>query len=319
VPHDAAADPPPMTASPPDRTADTAAPAAARAAWDAHASSLTALNEDRGDAKAPGDACATPLRALAKFLPSDHPIALHAGDVGFRLDSVAFFTRGTSYEAWSAITQIETMFSDIRRIAPRFAFAQLRGEARIAAGNEYRRAIADPSYLDRLNAARAELDAALGSGAARHDPMPITVRRMDLRILHAGPFGGETATMTWSTLASHRLAGLSSFWAVIHGDDDGLLRVTLEAAELFRWAWAAERLVDLRATPPPGEEARILDWRWYFERIADALDADPVADATRTRAVAGRWSDIGGDPALREALAAHPALADLAARLDGGA
>lgn len=308
-----------MTVPPIERTDASADPAAARAAWTAHAGSLVALNEDRGDGKALTDPSATPLSTVARFLPSDAPISLHARDVGFRLDRVTFLTRRTSHEAWSSVTQIEVMFSDIRRIAPRFAFAQLRGEARIAAGNEYRRAIADRAYLDRLNAARAELDAALGTDAEMPEAKPIAVRRMDLRILHAGPFGGETATMTWATLANHRLAGLSSFWTVIHGDDDGPLRITLESAELFRWAWGAERLADLRQGPSIAEEARVLDWRWYFERVADALDGDPVSEATSDLAISGAWSEIRGDIGLREALAAHPALADLARRLDRGA
>ena len=258
------------------------------------------------------------MLAVANFLPADAPLSARARDVGFRLDSVAFFIRRTSYDAWSAITRIEDMFSDIRRIAPRFELAQLRGEARIAAGNEYRLAIVEPAYLGRLNGAMAELATHHGSGMPPGGEAPIAVRRMDLRIVHAGPFGGETATMAWATLASHRLAGLSSFWAVIHGDDDGMLRVTLEAAELFRWAWAPERLADLRDGAPPGDDARILDWRWYFERVAAALDGDPLTDATRALALVGSWTEIGADAGLRDALTAHPLLANLAARLDAG-
>ena len=307
-----------MSASPTDSDLPPANSPRARAAWDAHAAALIAANEDRGDGKKLADPCATPLLAAANFLPADAPLAARARDVGFRLDAVAFFIRRTSYEAWSAITRVEAMFSDIRRIAPHFEFAQLRGEARIAAGNEYRLAIVDPGYLGRLNGALAELAAAYGSGTLPGGDAPIAVRRMDLRIVHAGPFGGETATMTWATLASHRLAGLSSFWAVIHGDDDGMLRVSLEAAELFRWAWAPERLADLRDGAPPGDDARILDWRWYFERVAAALDGDPLSDATRALALGGSWTEIGADARLREALAAHPSLAGLAARLDTG-
>jgi len=307
-----------MSIYPTDSAVPSATSPRARAAWDAHAAALIAANEDRADGKKLADPCATPLLAAADFLPADSPLSARARDVGFRLDSVAFLIRGTSYEAWSSITRIEAMFSDIRRIAPRFELAQLRGEARIAAGNEYRLAIVDPAYLGRLNGAMAELAALHGSTSPPGGDAPFNVRRMDLRIMHAGPFGGETATMAWTTLASHRLTGLSSFWAVIHGDDDGMLRVSLEAAELFRWAWAPERLADMRHGAPPGDDARILDWRWYFERVAAALDGDPLTDATRALALGGSWTEIGADARLRDALAAHPSLAGLAARLDAG-
>jgi hypothetical protein len=243
-----------------------------RTAWDEHLASFHANNEDRGDGKPVADPCATPLIELAKSCPADEPHMAHARDVGARLDEAAFLIRRTSYEAWAAITQIETMFSDIRRIAPRFAFAQLRGEARIATGNEYRLAIADPASLDPLNSALADLDATLGGGTSAAGHNPVAVRRMDLRIAHAGPFGGETATMTWASLSNHRLAGLSSFWVVIHGDDDGLLRVTLEAAELFRWSWAPEGVTAPGQGTALGDDVHILDWRWYFERVAAALD-----------------------------------------------
>ena len=300
---------------------DTPTPNGARlrAALLAHMAEFRAANEDRGDGKPIADPCATPLIELANSLPRDAALTARARDVGFRLEAVAFFIRRTSYEAWAAVTQIETMFSDIRRIAPRFAFAQLRGEARIAAGNEYRFAIADAGFLGRLDDAIAEFAAMCGNESAPAADSPIAARRMDLRIVHAGPFGGETATMTWATLSNHRLAGLSSFWVVIHGDDDGPLRVSMEAAELFRWSWAPERLADMRHGPAPGEDVRILDWRWYFERVAAALDGEPADEPSRTLALAGAWPMIGGDARLREALAAHPSLAGLAAQFDAGA
>lgn len=284
----------------------------------AHMADYIAANGDRGDGKAMADPCATPLLALANSLPADAPLTKRTHDVGFRLEEIAFLIRRTSHEAWSAITQIELMFSDIRRLAPRFAFSQLRGQARIATGNEYRLAIADLGYLSRLNAAATEFTTHYvgPSGAGVEDR--ITVRRMDLRIVHAGPFGGETATMTCATLRNHRLAGSSSFWAVIHGDDDGLLRVSMEAAELFRWSWAPERLADLHHGAAPGEDARILDWPWYFERVAAALDGEPVTEPSRVMALAGPWSDIGCNSELRAALSAHPSLSGIAAQFDAG-
>lgn len=292
-------------------TALTAGPA-----WAAHLAALRAANEDRADGRAEGDPCATPLLALARALPQDAPLARHAADVGFRFESCAFLTRRASHEVWAAMTGIESLLSDGRRFAPRFVFAQLRGEARLATGNEYRLALTDSAYLPRLNAAMA----GGGADARQGDATPaLAVRRMDLRILHAGAFGGETADMTWTTLASHRLAGLSSFWAVVHGDDNDGLRVSIETAELFRWAWGPEREIDMQAGDPLAEEARVVNWPWFFERLAGALDGIPVVGATRSQARSGPWPVVGGDAGLRESLAAHPALRALADRFDAEA
>ena len=288
-----------------------------RALWDRHAAALVAANDDRGIDKPVADPCATPLMAVARTLPRGKPLAAAAREIAFRRERCDFLTRRASFDVWSVLSGIEALFSDIRRIEPRFELSQLSGTAGPAPGNRYRLAVADPAYIARLNAAMAELDKDFGGGVRDPADAAIGTRRMDLRVVRAGPFGGETAGLVIETLANHRLAGIGSLWIVAHADDGATLRVSLEACEMFRWNWAAEQLADARHAAPPGDDARILNWPWGFERAAHVLDGEPLPGCRRSEARVGPWPDIGADPDLREALRSHPALQDLAARFDG--
>jgi hypothetical protein len=279
---------------------------------DRHLRAMVAANEDRDIRKPCARPYDTPLLRLARALGAESPLARAAHDVGFRHDAVSFLTHTASQGIWGAVTALEALFSDGRRIEPRFAFAQLCGEERVAAGNEYRLVLSDAARLVPLNAAMAACARTYGGSAP---PPALTVRRTDVRLLRAGPFGGETADLVAATLTNHGLSGLSAAWVVVHTDGADALRVSLDAAELFRWTWAAERVADLDSAAA-GNQARILNWPWYFDRLVSALDGEPLPGSIAQMFLTGAWRDVGNNSRLRDALAAHPSLRDMATRLD---
>ena len=182
---------------------------------------------------------------------------------------VTFTTRKTSFDVWAALACLENLLSDYRRIAPRYHFMQTAGEASVAAGNEYRLTLSDPALL-------ASLNAALHKMASTEVPLPqIEQRIMDVRVVRAGPWGGETGELVVEALRNHARAGASSLWVLAHDDaDDGNMRITLDALEIARWAWAPD-LFASQANSGEYTQAHIIDWNYLFERLAQLLDGVP--------------------------------------------
>lgn len=230
-----------------------------------------------------------------------------AGDVFVRRITVAISMPGSSFDLWAALARLDLLLSDFRRIDPRFAFEQLTSEAGVAAGNEYRHTTTEPARLTGVEEACRQLAGAEAGGALGG------VRAMDVRVLRAGPWGGETGEMVVQTLRNHALAGTASLWVLVHGEDsDGRLPVRLDICDLARWAWAPDRL----AAPGGGEVPGILDWPWFIERLAQALDATPstgTPDETFRSLVPPK--ELAKDVRLQEALRVHPALTDVVDRL----
>ena len=211
----------------------------------------------------------TPLDRLAtgqtsKFLTSHTPET-----VIVRRSLVTITTRRTSYDVWAALACLEDLLSDYRRIAPRYGFMQTAGEASIMVGNEYRLTLSDPALLEAINSA-------IGTMAANQTDLPrIEQRVMDVRVVRAGPWGGETGELVVEALQNHALAGASSLWILAHDDaDDGNMRVTLDAFELACWAWAPDLLASQRR-PTDTWGTRIVDWDYLFERLVQNLDGLP--------------------------------------------
>lgn len=264
-------------------------------ATDDHNAAFRRINADQSAAKPPHDMFDTPLARLAAALPDTAPLRALAGEFRVRRTAARMTTARTSFDVWAAMTRIELLLADERRLAARFQVEQLTGQPVVAAGNEYRLTFAAP---DRL----AALAAHGGDGGPR---------RMDLRVTRAGPWAAETAELTLDTLINHALAGSASLWLVAHGSGpDGLIEVTLDGCELSRWAWAPDAL----AARDLGDDPPIAD----FERLADRLAA--LLDAREARLMpalcfrrAGTAAAIAAEPVVAEALSVHPALADLLA------
>ena len=197
---------------------------------------------------------ATPLDRLAtgqtsKFLTSHTPET-----VIVRRSLVTITTRRTSYDVWAALACLEDLLSDFRRIAPRYCFMQTAGEASVAVGNEYRLTLSDPALLEPINFAVGNM------ASSQTDLPPIEQRVMDVRVIRAGPWGGETGELVVEALKNHALAGASSLWVLAHDHaDDGNMRVILDAFEIARWAWAPDLLANQQRS---GNTAgtRIIDW-----------------------------------------------------------
>jgi len=264
-------------------------------AIDEHNAAFQRANADQSAAKPPHDPFDTPLARLAGELPDADPLSALADEFHIRRTAVRLTTARTSFDVWSAASRIEVLFADQRRVAPRFHVEQLVGQPVVAAGNEYRLTVTDPGRL-------ASIAAHGGDGGPRH---------MDIRITRAGPWAAETAELTIDTLINHALAGTASLWVVAHGSGpDGLIEVTLDGCELWRWGWAP----DACAARERGEDLSIGD----FERLADRLAA--ILDAREARLMpalcfsqAGTARAIAADSRVTEALGVHPALSDLLA------
>ena len=207
-----------------------------------HCLDFIAVNADRGIRKSARRLLSTPLNELCSREPDDARWKKAARTLTARRSLVSFSTRRSSFDLWASLGHLENLFSDYRRIAPRFTFEQVAGEANIAVGNEYRLTITDPNRLTAL-------DAACNKMAPGKDTPPMAGgRAMDVRVTRAGPWGGETGELVVEALENHAMAGVSSLWLVAHGETaDGLLQVTLDALEIAGWAWAPDFLAD-RAT-----------------------------------------------------------------------
>lgn len=245
----------------------------------------------------------SPLIRLSQAEPGNDLWDRAANMINARRSIVSFTTLRSSFDLWASLGNLENLLSDYRRIAPRFTFMQLAGEAGIAAGNEYRLTNTDPGRLAGLNTACEQM-------VSDRDNVTFGgYRDMDVRVTRAGPWGGETGELAVEALENHALAGASSLWLVAHGETtDGGLRVTLDALEIARWAWAP----DFLAYRETGGTACILDWNYLFERLIQDLDGAPEPAETSLafeRAVSS--SDLGTDDRIAEALRSHSALAPI--------
>jgi hypothetical protein len=137
-------------------------------------------------------------------------------------------------------------------------------------------------------------------------------RVMDVRVVRAGPWGGETGEMVVEALRNHAMAGMASLWILVHGGDmDAYMHLRLDAFEVARWAWAPDRA----AMSGDGTDAGILDWPYLFERLAECIDATPVPGARDDSfAVTAPLSSVADDSRVADALALHPALSPLLGR-----
>lgn len=255
-----------------------------------HCDAFVRENADPGLRRPAHDLFATPLDALAGRRPE--PVAA-------RRTLVAITTRQTSFDVWAALGLLEEMLSDYRRIAPRYRFLQTAGEAGIAAGNEYRLTISDPALLGAINNVIGDAP----------KPARIDRRDMDVRVVRAGPWGGETGELVVEALRNHALAGASSLWVLAHDDrDDGNLRVTLDAFEIARPAWAPD-LLAARRTQGDGAGTRIVDWEYLFERLAQRLEGLPEAtDPAESFFVTGSCEEVLRNARVCDALDIHVGL-----------
>ena len=216
---------------------------------------------------------------------------------------VTITTRQTSFDVWAALACLEDLLSDYRRIAPRYGFMQTAGEASIMVGNEYRLTLSDPALLEAINSA-------IGSMVANQTGLPrIEQRIMDVRVVRAGPWGGETGELVVEALQNHALAGASSLWILAHDDaDDGHMRVTLDAFELACWGWAPDLLAS-QQRPADTWGARIVDWDYLFERLVQNLDGlpdQPESDACFSITVES--NGVEKDHRITESLKIHNGL-----------
>jgi hypothetical protein len=257
-----------------------------------HCHAFLAANADRGVHKPAHDFDRPPTHALPEV-----PDTVTAQRM-----TVTFATPRSSFDVWAALAPLELMLSDYRRLAPRFTVEQLTGQDSVAAGNEYRVTVTDASRICRIETACSRLAGDDKGGALEGR------RCMDIRIVRAGPWGGETGELVVEALCNHAMAGSASLWILIHGDDpEGQIQVRLDLFEIVRWAWEPDRL----AAAEPNEHG-LLDWPYLFERLAAAIDATPVTEQrdsgfTHTASV----PSLSRDDRVREALSFHPALAPL--------
>jgi hypothetical protein len=246
---------------------------------------------------------ATPLDRLATGQLSEHLTVHGPGTVMLRRSLVSLTTRRASFDVWAALACLEDLLSDYRRIAPRYRFMQTAGEASIVVGNEYRSTLSDPALLGPLNSA-------LGDLASNQTDLPqIEQRVMDIRVVRAGPWGGETGELVVEALQNHALAGASSLWVLAHDDtDDGDLRVTLDAFELARWAWAPDFMAS-QHRPGDSAGARIIDWEYLIERLAQNLDGLPEAtEPGASFSITEDFNAIAQNGRIKEALKIHSGL-----------
>ncbi|MDC0033591.1 hypothetical protein OAJ57_03390 [Alphaproteobacteria bacterium] len=265
-----------------------------------HCDAFVRENADLGIRRPASIPTETPLDRLATQQTSIDLTNYSPNTYFVRRSSVTLTTRSTSFDVWAALSCLEDLLSDYRRLAPRYSFLQTAGEATVAVGNEYRLTLSDFDIIKRLNIACRKL------AAAEEDPNPIEQRVMDIRIVRAGPWGGETGELVVEALRNHALAGASSLWVLAHDDsDDGSLRVTLDAFEIGRWAWAPDFLAN-QQNPGDSTGARIIDWNYLFERLAEALDGIPEATDAVTAFFITQTSDvIAQDERVKEALRIH--------------
>jgi len=243
---------------------------------------------------------ATPLDRLATGQPKEILAGHTPESVIVRRSLVTLTTRRTSFDVWAALACLEGLLSDYRRIAPRYSFMQTAGQASVAAENEYRQTLSDPALLEPINTA-------LGTMAANQtDLSRISQRVMDVRVIRAGPWGGETGELVVEALQNHALAGASSLWVLAHDDsDDGNMRVTLDGFEIARWAWAPDLLASQQKSGD-GSRVRIIDWDYLFERLAHNLDGSPEAtDAGASFSMIENANVITQDGRIKEALKIH--------------
>lgn len=222
---------------------------------------------------------------------------------------VSFSTRQSSFDLWASLGQLENLLSDYRRLSPRFTFLQLAGEAGVAAQNEYRLTVTE---TDRLSALR---DACRQMRPDLPDTLFDDNRAMDVRVTRAGPWGGETGELVVEALENHALAGGSSLWLVAHGESaDGSLRVTLDAFEISRWAWAP----DFLASRGADHSIYILDWTYLFERLIQDLDGTPEPDTTlRSFQRMIPRSHMGSNREIIDGLRSHSGLSSIVDQILG--
>lgn len=225
-----------------------------------------AANADQSLRKAAHCFDAPPLVQFARGC-ADNPVWCQAANtINARRTVVSFSTRRSSFDLWASLGQLENLLSDYRRLSPRFSFLQLAGEAGIAAGNEYQFTITDPDRLAALRDACRQL---------APDQVCGDTRAMDIRVARAGPWGGETGELVVEALENHALAGGSSLWLVAHGEAaDESLRITLDAFEICRWAWAPDFIAHRDSRGTTGN-ACIVDWHYLLERLIQDLDGTP--------------------------------------------
>lgn len=264
-----------------------------------HCAEFLSENADRGVRHAAHRTEAPPLATIDDL----------SGIVVRRVTATLSFP-GSSFDLWAALARLDILLSDFRRIAPRFTFEQITGQPSVAAGNTYRWTSSDPAYLARLESACRDLTGEDAGGALGG------ARTMDVRILRAGPWGGETGEMVVEPLRNHALAGAASLWLLVHGEgSDGKLPVTLDICDISRWAWAPDRLTGAgvgQGYDSPG----ILDWDYLLERLAASLDAEPVPGAPDDSFLAMLPpAGLAMDRHLQEALRVHPALAAVVDRV----
>lgn len=246
---------------------------------------------------------ATPLDRLSSGQPSGLLAADATKTAIVRRSLITITTRRASFDVWAALACLENLLSDYRRIAPQFSFMQTAGEASIAAGNEYRLTLLDAALLGPINAA-------LGDMASNQTGLPrIEQRVMDVRVVRTGPWGGETGELVVEALQNHALAGASSLWVLAHDDaDDGNLRVTLDAFEIARWAWAPDLIASQQRSGDIAG-ARIIDWDYLFERLAQQLDGNPEATGLGAPfSITDNTNVIAQDNRIKDALKIHSAL-----------
>lgn len=243
---------------------------------------------------------ATPLNQLATGQPTGILAGHTPESVIVRRSLVTLTTSRTSFDVWAALAYLEGLLSDYRRIAPRYSFMQTAGQASIEAENEYRLTLSDPTLFEPINTA-------LGAMTTNQAGLsPITQRVMDVRVVRAGPWGGETGELVVEALQNHALAGASSLWVLAHDDsDDGNLRVTLDGFEIARWAWAPD-LLACQQESGDNSRVRIIDWDYLFERLAQTLDGLPDAtDAGASFSMVENTEVITQDDRIKEALRIH--------------
>ena len=241
----------------------------------------------------------TPLDDLACTPCSPEFLDTRNNKVFIRRSSATIMTRQSSFEIWTALTNLEFLLSDHRRIAPSYRFEQIAGEPGIVVGNEYRTTLTEPKRLATLNAALKSL--------SEHNEAKTTIdqRKMDIRVIRAGPWGGETSELVIKPLKNHALAGISSLWVLAHGNEDTDMLITLDSMELARWAWAPDMMAEL----PPSQFAaptRIVDWDYLFDRLTQTLDGQvdesikPIKDEFSVR-----LTELATDERIRDALRIH--------------
>jgi len=261
-----------------------------------HCEAFLTANAAAGIHKASHPFNGTPFHHLSEQLAQKPHFKNVTNALTVRRSVVSFSTRRSSFELWGKIGNLEQLLSDFRRLAPHFSFQQLAGEAGVAVNNEYRWTITDPSYIRALNALCQDCRA--GSfGDARH---------MDVRVLRAGPWGGETGELVVEALENHALAGQGSLWLLAHGETtDGRLRVSLDGMEVVRWAWCPEYVVSRKT----GQPIRILDWDYLFDRLLQELDGEPAAEQPSPSFVSEVTpATLRKDNRIADALRVHTAL-----------